>query len=194
MASVEPLKEEPRDMRIALEANGPEISRIVLGMMRLGDWKMSTAELRGWIERTLELGITAFDHADIYGDGACEAIFGEALAGIPSARGRMQIITKCGIKLASKSDPGCAIKRYDASKPHIIASVENSLRRLRTDRIDLLLIHRPDPLMDPDEVAEAFSSGFSPGLPLFEPWPTASWRIRWPPPASPLRSNWPFAP
>ena len=88
MAPVEPLKEEPRGMKIALEANGPEISRIVLGMMRLREWNLSAPELRGRIERWLELGATAFDHADIYGDGACEAIFGEALAGIPSARGR----------------------------------------------------------------------------------------------------------
>jgi len=144
-------------MQIKLEQNGPVISRIVLGMMRSREWKLSVQELRGRIERSLELGITAFDHADIYGDYTCEALFGDALSSMPAARPRMQLITKCGIRLVSKKNPGCAIKHYDTSQSHIVASVENSLRRLRTDYIDLLLIHRPDPLMDPDEVAEAFS-------------------------------------
>ena len=146
------------DMKIKLERNGPEISRIALGMMRLGDWNLSVAERRGWIEQAMDLGLTTFDHADIYGDYTCEELFGEALAGMSSRRGEMQLVTKCGIRLISKRNPGCTIKHYDTSRSHITASVENSLKRLRTDYIDLLLIHRPDPLMDAGEVAAAFAS------------------------------------
>ncbi len=145
-------------MKIELHGNGPEVSRIALGMMRMAEWDLSTAERRRWIERALELGLTTFDHADIYGDYTCEELFGEALSSMPSARRDMQLVTKCGIELVSKRNPGCTIKHYDTSKAHITASVERSLRRLRTDYIDLLLIHRPDPLMDPDEVAAAFAS------------------------------------
>lgn len=145
-------------MKIKLHENGPEVSRIALGMMRLRDWNMSRSEAREWIERCMGLGVTTFDHADIYGDYGCEALFGDALAEAPSLRGEMQLVTKCGIKLVSENDPGCRIKHYDTSKSHIMASVENSLKRLRTDYIDLLLIHRPDPLMDADEVATAFDT------------------------------------
>lgn len=145
-------------MRIKLEEKGPEISRITLGMMRLAEWNLSVEERRSWIERALELGLTTFDHADIYGDYTCEELFGEALSEMPSARQGMQLVTKCGIRLVSKRNPGCTIKHYDTSDAHIVASVENSLRRLRTDYIDILLIHRPDPLMDVDEVARAFES------------------------------------
>ena len=145
-------------MKIALHKDGPEVSRITLGVMRLRDWSLSVSETRERIEQSLELGITTFDHADIYGDYTCEALFGDALAASPSLRNGMQLVTKCGIKLVSDNNPGCTIKHYDTSKSHIIASVENSLNRLRTDYIDLLLIHRPDPLMDADEVADAFTS------------------------------------
>jgi predicted oxidoreductase len=154
-------------MMIKLEQNGPEVSRIVLGMMRLRDWNLAVNERRAWIEHALELGITTFDHADIYGDYTCEELFGDALAAMPSARPEMQLVTKCGIELVSRNNPGCAIKHYDTSKAHIVASVDNSLKRLRTDYIDLLLVHRPDPLMDPDEVAEAFSSLRESGKVLF---------------------------
>lgn len=145
-------------MKIKLHETGPSVSRIALGMMRLRDWKISVPELQKMIEHAVDLGVTTFDHADIYGDYACEALFGEALSSMPSIRERLQLVTKCGIELVSGNNPGCRIKHYDTSRSHIIASVENSLRRLRTDYIDLLLIHRPDPLMDPDEVASAFSS------------------------------------
>ncbi len=143
---------------IKLHEDGPEVSRIALGMMRLRDWNMSRSETREWIERCMELGVTTFDHADIYGDYGCEALFGDALAEAPSLREKMQLVTKCGIKLLSENNPGCRIKHYDTSKSHIVASAENSLRRLKTDYLDLLLIHRPDPLMDADEVASAFDT------------------------------------
>jgi predicted oxidoreductase len=133
-----------------------ELSRLVFGVWRLGDWKMSTDETQGLIEENLDLGVTSFDHADIYGDYTCEELFGRALAQSTDLRNRMEIITKCGIKLISKNRPEHQIKYYDTSSAHIIASAEQSLKNLRTDRIDLLLLHRPDPLTDPDEVADAF--------------------------------------
>lgn len=145
-------------MKIKLDENGPEISRIVLGMMRLGDWDLSVAERRRWIEQAMELGLTTYDHADIYGDYTCEELFGEALSEMPSARREMQLVTKCGIRLVSKRNQGCTIKHYDTTRAHIMTSVENSLKKLRTDYIDLLLIHRPDPLMDASEVASVFES------------------------------------
>jgi predicted oxidoreductase len=110
-----------------------------------------------WIEQALDLGITSFDHADIYGGYTVEALFGEALAAAPGLRGRMQIVSKCGIKLKHPNRPGHALKSYDTSRAHVVASVEQSLRALHTDHLDVLLIHRPDPLMDPDELADTFA-------------------------------------
>ncbi|MBN2029992.1 aldo/keto reductase [bacterium] len=143
--------------RIKLVQQGPDVSRIVLGLWRLADWGMSRSELLDLIKQCLNLGITTFDHADIYGDYTCEQIFGEALIESPDLRQRMQIATKCGIKLVSKNRPDHRLKLYDTSRKHIITSVENSLQMLQTDYVDLLMIHRPDPFMDAEEVAEAFS-------------------------------------
>lgn len=132
------------------------LSPIVAGMWRLREWKLDTPALVRWIEQAIDLGITSFDHADIYGGYSVEAMFGNALGAVPALRDRMQIVTKCGIKGVSAARPAHTQKCYDSSRSHVVDSVENSLRALRTDRIDLLLIHRPDPLMDPDEVAETF--------------------------------------
>lgn len=133
-----------------------QLSRLVFGVWRLGDWQLSTAETQALIEKNLALGVTSFDHADIYGDYTCEHLFGKALAQSPELRHKMEIITKCGIKLISKNRPDHKIKYYDTSRDHIIASAETSLQNLQTDHIDLLLLHRPDPLTDPEEVADAF--------------------------------------
>lgn len=141
---------------ITLAENGPRCSRIALGVWRLAEWGMRPAEIRSLLHHCLELGVTTIDHADIYGDYTCEPLFGDALADEPSLRERLQLVTKCGIKLVSRNRPEHGSHSYDTGRAHIVASVENSLRQLRTDRIDLLLIHRPDPLMDADEVAEAF--------------------------------------
>lgn len=132
------------------------LSAIVAGAWRLAEWGWTPAERLRWIEGNVALGITSFDHADIYGGYSVEALFGEALAAAPGLRERMQIVTKCGIKLVSDRRPAHAIKSYDSSRAHVTASVEASLRALHTDRIDLLLIHRPDWLMDPDELAATF--------------------------------------
>ena len=134
----------------------PKLSPIVAGVWRLGEWRLDAQGLARWIEQAIELGLTSFDHADVYGGYRAEAAFGDALATAPGLRERMQLVTKCGIKLISPARPAHAIKSYDSSRTQVIASVENSLRALRTDRIDLLLIHRPDLLADPDELAATF--------------------------------------
>lgn len=132
-------------------------SRIIHGLWRLSDWKMSNEEVVKLIEECLEAGITTFDHADIYGNYTCEKKFGDALALKPELRKQMEIVTKCGIKLVSDNRPEHSIKSYDTSKEHILASVSKSLENFQTDYIDVLLIHRPDPYMDPAQVAEAFT-------------------------------------
>ncbi len=142
--------------RVRISPKGPELSRIAQGLWRLKDWNKSRRQTRELIDCCLQLGITTFDHADIYGDYACESLFGEALAESSVHRADIELVTKCGIKLVSQSRPENSIQHYDTSASHIIASVENSLKNLRTDYIDLLLIHRPDPLMNAAEVAEAF--------------------------------------
>jgi predicted oxidoreductase len=143
---------------ITLARQGPRFSRLVHGLWRLAEWKKSTLEIRALIDDCLDCGITTFDHADIYGEYTCERLFGAALAEARIDRAKIQLVTKCGIKLTSRNRPGHKIKSYDTSCSHITASVENSLKNLRTDYIDLLLIHRPDPLVDPQEVNRAFTS------------------------------------
>lgn len=133
-----------------------EFSRLIHGNMRLVEWNMSSNDLLNLIEQCIDLGITTFDHADIYGDYQSEELFGEALKLKPELRKNIQIIDKCGIKLKSSRRPDHKIKYYDTSEDHIIKSVENSLKNIKTDYIDLLLIHRPDPFMNPEEVSEAF--------------------------------------
>lgn len=159
-----------------LAPGGPRVSRLALGLWRLAEWDFSDSQTLDLIESSLDLGITTFDHADIYGDYACERLFGRALALKPSLRERIQLVTKCGIKLVSGQRPEHGFKHYDTSRAHIVASAENSLKMLRTDRIDLLLIHRPDPLMDADEIAAAFGQLRESGKVLhfgvsnFTPW------------------------
>ena len=119
---------------------------------------MSPQQRLTFLEQALELGVSTIDQADIYGDYQSEALLGQALALAPHMRDRLQIVTKCGIKLMSKARPSHQIQHYDTSRAHIIASAEQSLRNMQIDTIDVLLIHRPDPLMDADEIAEAFQA------------------------------------
>ncbi len=142
--------------RLALHAQGPTFSRLIMGYWRLMEWQLSPAALLDLMKYHLDLGVTTIDHADIYGGYQCEEAFGNALRLEPSLRDRMEIVSKCGIALTAK--PEHALNHYNTGKAHIIASAEDSLRKLATDHLDLLLIHRPDPLMDADEVAEAFIS------------------------------------
>jgi len=132
------------------------LSPVVAGAWRMASWGWDVPARVRWIEQCLALGVTSFDHADIYGGYSVEALFGQALAAAPGLRERIQIVTKCGIKLVSPARPAHRIKSYDSGRAHVTESVENSLRALHTDRIDLLLIHRPDALMDPDELADTF--------------------------------------
>ena len=142
--------------RIVTCPHGPDLSRIVAGMWRMTEWAMSVEQRVGFIERCIALGVTTFDHADIYGGYGVESLFGDALRLQPSLRAQIQLISKCGIKLVSPQRPQHTIQHYDTSAAHINASVEQSLRQLGTDHLDVLLIHRPDPLMDFDEVARTF--------------------------------------
>lgn len=122
-----------------------EAPAIVLGCMRFSG--KSVKEMNDYIHFALDRDVNFFDHANIYGDGECERLFGEAFSSDSSLkREDVTIQTKCGIR------KGC----YDQSKEHIIACVDESLRRLRTDYLDVLLLHRPDALVEPEEVAEAF--------------------------------------
>jgi predicted oxidoreductase len=134
------------------------MSDIVVGTMRWGIWdaNFKTADYQRMIEKSLELGFTTFDHADIYGDHTTEAEFGEVLKSHPELREQMEIVTKCGILRVCDNKPQHYIKAYDSSKEHILQSAEDSLRQLGTDYIDVLLLHRPDFLMNPDEIGEAF--------------------------------------
>ncbi|MED5619467.1 aldo/keto reductase [Ideonella sp. BN130291] len=138
---------------VELSAGGARVSPVVAGAWRMDSWGWSPAERLRWIQQCVDLGVTSFDHADIYGGYTVEALFGEALALQPALRERIQLVSKCGIKLVSPARPGHRIKSYDTSAAHIVASVEQSLAALRTDRLDLLLIHRPDALMDAAEIA-----------------------------------------
>ncbi|MEO7964914.1 MAG: aldo/keto reductase [Gemmatimonadaceae bacterium] len=142
---------------VPLCANGPKLSAIVAGAWRMAEWKLSRVERVRWIEECVELGVTSFDHADIYGDYQVETLFGEALAAAPALRARVQLVSKCGIKLVSTNRPSHGAKSYDTSRAHILASVDRSLVSLGVDHLDLLLLHRLDALMDPNEVAETFA-------------------------------------
>jgi predicted oxidoreductase len=140
--------------RVALHDQGPTFSRLIMGYWRLMEWQLSPAALLDLMKYHLDLGVTTLDHADIYGGYQCEEAFGKALRLEPSLRERMEIVSKCGIALTAR--PEHALNHYNTGKAHIIASAEASLHKLGTDHLDLLLIHRPDPLMDADEVADAF--------------------------------------
>ena len=142
--------------KVELTPNGQQFSELVQGYWRLADWNMTPQERLSFLKQHIELGVTTVDHADIYGNYSCEQLFGEALAIEPSVRDQIEIVTKCDINLCSDLVPERKINHYDTSKQHIVNSVNNSLSRLNIENIDVLLIHRPDVLMDVDEVADAF--------------------------------------
>jgi predicted oxidoreductase len=132
------------------------LSPIVAGTMSWGIWdkNLNQKEMENMIHICLENKITTFDHADIYGSYTTEAAFGKAFASSKILREKMQLISKCGIQLVSENRTN-TIKHYNYSKDYIIWSVENSLKNLQTDFLDVLLLHRPSPLMHADEIAEA---------------------------------------
>ncbi len=137
--------------KIALGAGALNASEISLGCMRMAD--LSPLKARTMIETALEEGIDFFDHADIYGGGQSESIFAEAIGMNPSVRDNLLLQSKCGIRKGS----------FDFSRDHILSSVDGILQRLKTDYLDVLLLHRPDTLVEPEEVAEAFSRLHSSG-------------------------------
>ena len=124
-----------------------ELSEIVLGMMRISD--KSVKEVEELVETALSLGINAFDLADIYGRGRCEELLGQVLNNRPDLREKMWIQSKCGIRIEE-------FTYFDFSKEYILQSVDGILERLQVDYLDSLLLHRPDALMESDQVAEAF--------------------------------------
>lgn len=130
-----------------LGKTGITVPAVALGCMRIN--RLDKKEAERLVKTALAQGINFFDHADIYGGGVCESHFSESIRLTPSMREKMILQTKCGIR----SDKGT----FDFSKEHILDSVNNSLKRLNTDYIDILLLHRPDTLMEPAEVAEAFA-------------------------------------
>lgn len=133
-----------------------KLSPIIAGTMNWGVWdkNLTPKEMENIIHVCIKNKITTFDHADIYGSYTTEADFGKALVSSNIEREKIQLISKCGIQMLSKNRNN-QIKHYDYSKSHIITSVEQSLKNLQTDYLDVLLLHRPSPLMEADEIAEA---------------------------------------
>lgn len=147
--------------KIPIQQRGLAASRLVLGCMGLGGgWndepitEQHLAAAHAAVEAALEAGINMFDHADIYTRGKAEQVFGQVLKERPEWRECIVLQSKCGIRFADNGIPG----RYDFSKEHILRSVDGSLKRLGVEYLDILLFHRPDPLMEPEEVAEAMSA------------------------------------
>jgi len=138
-------------------------SRLVQGMMRLKDWNWNAQQLLDYLLQLQAMGVDTFDHADIYGNYQCEQAFGAALKLQPQVRSQMKLISKCGIVLPTAPQSLHQSKFYDVSKNHILTSVENSLKHLNTDYLDLLLVHRPSPFVDFQEVNEAFMLLFDSG-------------------------------
>lgn len=145
-------------------AKGLKLSRIVYGLWRLGD-DPDTAprHVQAKIEACLAQGITTFDEADIYGDYESETLFGAALKQAPALKKEIEVVTKCGIMLTSEKFPDRRVKHYDTSARHISTSIDNSLKRMGIERIDLLLIHRPDPFMDHHETGAALDAAVASG-------------------------------
>ncbi len=131
-------------------------SRIIYGMWRLGDDSdTSSAHVQAKIEACLEQGITTMDQADIYGGYEAEEVLGKALKATPALKDKIEIVTKCDIVAPMGRYSGARVKYYDTSRNHILASVDHSLGLMNIDKIDTLLIHRPDPMMDHHETGAA---------------------------------------
>ncbi len=144
-----------RVRQVPLSEGGLEVSEFIAGFWRLQHWQMRPAQLQAYLEQLLELGITTMDHAHVY---RSEPLFGEVLKTAPGLRERMQIVTKCGIRVPGFGPLGAKnTVHYDSSARAIECSVDQSLADLQIDTIDLLLLHRPDYLMDCQEVARMFA-------------------------------------
>ena len=132
---------------LELGVSGLTVPAVAIGCMRIN--KIERSEAERFVKACLEVGANFFDHADIYGDGRCEEIFADVFGMTPAAREKIFLQSKCGIVKG---------RMFDFSKEHILASVDGILKRLKTDYLDVLLLHRPDALVEPEEVAEAFNT------------------------------------
>ena len=172
---------------------GVDLSRIVYGMWRLGDDPdTSAAHVQAKVESCLAQGITTLDQADIYGGYMAEEILGNAFRAAPALKSQVEIVTKCDIVVDAGRHAGARVKHYDTSRAHIEASVDTSLSLMAIDRIDLLLIHRPDPLMRPEETGRTLDdlvqSGKvgAVGVSNFRPW---DWKLLQSRMETPLSTN-----
>ena len=139
--------------KIYLSDAGPKVSPAIYGFYRWDVYEMNANKMEGIIDLCLELGINTFDHADIYGGYQCEEIFGEIIRNKRIKREDIVLFTKCGLVVPNSNNPGVRVKYYDTSKEHILKSLENSLRKLRTDYIDIFLLNQLDPLSNLEETA-----------------------------------------
>jgi len=161
--------------RVSLE-EGLTLSRIAYGMWRIGDDDTSPARVQAKIEACLTQGITTIDQADIYGGYTAEAVLGACLRAAPHLRDKVEIVTKCGIVAPAGRYASRGGKHYDTSAAHIAASIDHSLRDMAIDRIDLLLVHRPDPFMDHHETGGTLDAAVrsgkvrAVGVSNFRPW------------------------
>lgn len=143
--------------QVKISPDGPLVSNLAQGYWRLNEWDMTPQQRLAFLKQHIELGITTVDHAHVYGSPSCEELFGEALKIQPSIREKIQIISKCGIKLINSSKNSHQVSHYTSTEKDVLSSVETSLRLLNIENLDILLLHRPDWLMDVDEIAEVFS-------------------------------------
>lgn len=138
-------------------ADDLSFSRIIHGWWRAESWNMTLSERMRFIEECLDIGVTTFDHADIYAGGIAEELFGEVLKAKPQLREKMEVVTKCGIRFVHPNMPKNDGHYYDTGYEHIMYTFDKSLKALQTDYVDTLLIHRPDMFMNPVEVSKAFN-------------------------------------
>jgi predicted oxidoreductase len=143
--------------QVKMSPNGPLVSKLVQGYWRLNAWQMNPQQRLTFLKQHIDLGITTVDHAHVYGPPSCEALFGDTLKLQPSIRNEIQIISKCGIKLVNGSENNHQVSHYTSFRKDILSSVETSLQRLNVEHLDILLLHRPDWLMDVDEIAAVFT-------------------------------------
>ena len=139
--------------KIYLSDAGPKVSPVIYGFYRWDQEENTPASMERIVRLCLELGINTFDHADIYGDYQCEELFGNLIANKSIKREEIILFTKCGLRIPHASQPGLRITHVDTSKEHIINSIDNSLKKLRTDYIDIFLLNGFDPIADLEETA-----------------------------------------
>lgn len=139
--------------KIYLSDSGPKVSEAIYGFYRWTEEELSATKMESIINLCLELGINTFDHADTYGGYQCEEVFGKAIANKSIKREDLVLFTKCGEKIPHPSKPDIRVKHYDTSSEHIIKSLDNSLKNLRTDYIDVFLLNNLDPISDLESTA-----------------------------------------